>query len=330
MVKLTDYMETRNTDSFPKPPGTIQVLGQGFNAIANNITVIALPILLDLLLWLGPRIRLTNLMQPYFDEWLRLEASGQSLPMETSLLTEFWQGFNLLAILRTFPLGVPSLMSASLVGGTPLGAPLELENDSWLMALGWLVMLSLVGWTLGALYYRQIAQAATNAQVDLPRALFHSLLLSGGWNLFALMAGIPALLILGILMLINGLLANIAYLIILVLVLWLCIPVFFSAHGIFIKNHNAFQAVAQSFRLVRYGLPPLGWFALLAILLSQGMDMLWRIPPTNSWMALVGILGHAFIASSLLAASFIYYYEMNNWIERAAQWLNSQSTSASA
>jgi hypothetical protein len=42
----------------------------------------------------------------------------------------------------------------------------------------------------------------------------------------------------------------------------------------------------------------------------------------------IGILGHAFISTSLLAASFIYYRDLNTWIESAQQWLKKQKTSS--
>jgi len=67
---------------------------------------------------------------------------------------------------------------------------------------------------------------------------------------------------------------------------------------------------------------------MLTIVISQLMDMLWRVPPTESWMMGVGILGHAFISTSLLAASFIYYRDLNTWIESAQQWLKKQNTSS--
>ncbi len=327
MVKLIDYMEIQNSDSFPQPPASIQILGQGFNIAANNVAIILLPIFLDVFLWLGPRIKITNLMQPILADIHQLETSGQAMPMPTETLLEFWNGFNLLTILRTFPLGVPSLMAINISNESPLGLRADFEADTWLMVLAATIGLMVLGWVLGALYYRQVSQVTLNYQNSLTQNLIQSVLLSGTWHFVAFIASLPVLLILGILLLINGLLANIAYLILLVIVLWLAIPAFFSAHGIFSKGNNAFQSIVQSFRLARYGLPPLGWFILLAVVISQGMDALWRIPPANSWMALVGIFGHAFISSSLLAASFIYYYEMHNWIERAAQWLNSQAAS---
>jgi hypothetical protein len=58
------------------------------------------------------------------------------------------------------------------------------------------------------------------------------------------------------------------------------------------------------------------------------MDLLWLIPPATSWMTVVGICGHAFVSTSLLAASFIYYHDLNTWIESALQWLKTQKTSS--
>jgi hypothetical protein len=54
---------------------------------------------------------------------------------------------------------------------------------------------------------------------------------------------------------------------------------------------------------------------LCVIVLSTGLNYLWSVPPDNSWMTLVGIAGHAFITTALLAASFVYYRDMNTWLQ---------------
>jgi hypothetical protein len=56
-------------------------------------------------------------------------------------------------------------------------------------------------------------------------------------------------------------------------------------------------------------------FVLSVFLLSRGLSYLWLIPGGDSWMMLVGILGHAFISTTLLAASFVYYRDMNDWLQ---------------
>jgi len=56
-----------------------------------------------------------------------------------------------------------------------------------------------------------------------------------------------------------------------------------------------------------------GMFLLAAILIAQGLDLLWIAAPTDSWLTLVGITGHAFIYTALIASSFIYYQKSSEW-----------------
>jgi hypothetical protein len=54
-------------------------------------------------------------------------------------------------------------------------------------------------------------------------------------------------------------------------------------------------------------------------MLSVGLNFLWAIPPKDSWIALVGILAHAFVTTALLAGSFIYYRDMYVWLSTALE-----------
>ena len=49
------------------------------------------------------------------------------------------------------------------------------------------------------------------------------------------------------------------------------------------------------------------------MLLNQGLNMLWQVPPENSWLMLISIIGHAFVTTGMLSASFVYYQDMNRW-----------------
>jgi hypothetical protein len=102
----------------------------------------------------------------------------------------------------------------------------------------------------------------------------------------------------------------------------------FSPHGIFVGNLQAWKAIFRSIRVTNATLPTTGLFFLAVILLSQGLDLLWSVPPENSWLMLVGLLGHAFVATSLLSASFIYYRDVAHWLESlSTQLTRSSSTS---
>jgi hypothetical protein len=45
---------------------------------------------------------------------------------------------------------------------------------------------------------------------------------------------------------------------------------------------------------------------------------------------LVGIIGHAFISTALLAASFVYYRDINAWLKIVFDQLQRQTTSIKA
>jgi hypothetical protein len=69
----------------------------------------------------------------------------------------------------------------------------------------------------------------------------------------------------------------------------------------------------------------------MAIVISQGMDLIWLNPAADTWMALVGIFGHAFITTGLLAGSFIFYRDLSSWVDEALAWVKThQITSARA
>jgi Ni,Fe-hydrogenase I cytochrome b subunit len=105
-------------------------------------------------------------------------------------------------------------------------------------------------------------------------------------------------------------------------------PVFFSAHGIFALRLDAFRSILNSLRMVRYTLPNTGLFLLAFLLINEGMNFLWRTPQQASWWMLVGIAGHAFVSTALLAASFIYYHDINAWLTVVFEQLQRKTSSA--
>jgi hypothetical protein len=107
-------------------------------------------------------------------------------------------------------------------------------------------------------------------------------------------------------------------------------PVFFSVHGIFALHLNAFRSILGSLRMVRFTLPNTGLFLLVFVIINTGMNFLWNTPSENSWWMLVGIAGHAFVSTALLAASFIYYRDINVWLAAVLSQLQKQTTSVRA
>ena len=313
-------------ETLPPPPGVIGSLRAGFDAIASNPSVILLPLTLDLFLWLGPRLRVGQILINIYGEissfW---EFVGiPSLNLETAqgnsaLFLEQLQNFNLLSTLRTFPIGIFSLMSGRMPSQTPLGAPFIFKIDSEFAFLGWVVLLTLVGWLLGGMFFHWVSMAVIDpsqpGEKRLGRSVLQSMLLSVLYFIMAIFFGTPVLTMLALILIVKPVLAQGMLLITALLSMWLIVPLFFSPHGIFMRRQNAFLSIYTSLRMARFTLPTSSLFVLSVILIAYGLNFLWDIPSPDSWMTLVGIAGHAFITTSLLAASFIYYRDMQVWLQ---------------
>ena len=240
----------------------------------------------------------------------------------------FLDQFNLFSLLRTFPVGITSLMSGRMPIQTPFGSPPDLEVASFFNAMGWWLVLAISGWILGSVYFYWVSGVALKPQQrSFPQSITQAILLSAIWLALLFFFGLPAFLFFSVLALISPLLAEAAMLIVALISLWLALPIFFSPHGIFTYQQNAFMAILNSLRMVRYTLPVSGLFLLSTIIISQGLDFLWRTPAENSWLTLVGIAGHAFISTALLATSFIYYRDVNAWLQAIAEKMKARTTS---
>jgi hypothetical protein len=314
----------------PPPPGLIASLAAGFDSVANHITVITLPLLFDLFLWFGPRLRLETLrpsLMAFFTLLIRARPAEEA-PLLHARAETVIQSINLFSALRTFPVGTPSLLSTLLPIENPLGTPLLLDAGSFTDLLGWLGTLVLCGWIAGAIYLQWVSRVALQpGKKPAGRAILQALLLSFLLVAAALFLGAPLMLIFGATSVVNPLLAKIMQVLAFTIALWLAAPIFFSVHGIFTFQMDAVRALFNSLRMTRFTLPATTLFLLLMILISAGLDTLWRTPTPDSWWLLVGLAGHAFISTALIAASFIYYRDVNSWLKVVFDQLKAQTNS---
>ncbi len=305
--------------TIPPPPGIIGSLRAGFDAIASHVAVILMPLGLDLLLWLGPRLSMDRLVQPALQQIATLAASSgtqaDTVQSWMDIYQQFFSEFNLLVILRTFPIGVFSLMSGRVPAQTPLGNPGVVEVSSAGVLLVLMVLLTVTGWLLGGLYFHWVATLVVREAPAPARSIAQTLLYSSIWAVLTWLIGVPLLFVMGILFSINALIGEGALLLLAFLSWWLIVPVFFSPHGIFVKRQNALASFVGGFQMTRFTLPVTSLFVLTIVLIGIGLNLLWSVPAVDSWLALVGFMGHAFITTALLASSFVYYHDMTGWLQ---------------
>jgi hypothetical protein len=321
---FTPAQETTNP-----PPRLITALRSGFDAVANHIGLIVIPLILDLFLWLGPHVSLKTILLPMSQMFASLP--GMDAPEMGDLVRhsqELWQTLaeqiNLASTLRTYPIGIPSLMAGLFPLDTPFGkAPITEVGSTGLGALLLLVFI-LTGLVAGSYYFAVVARAVSSKP---PEESFkgyawfagQAILLSASWLALFLIISLPASMILGIMAMISPAFATLGLMLMGVVLIWILVPLMFSPHGIFMYRQNALYSMLNSVRLVRFILPGTGLFFLTIIILSQGLDLLWQAPPPTSWLTLVALAGHSFVTTSLLAASFVYYHDAMQWVQELVQ-----------
>ena len=299
---------------------------KGFNTIANHWYLILFPIIMDVLLWLGPKIKVKTLLTPFINLMTEnvLKLSPPELQTTAQTYQSIWNQlidqFNLTTMVRTFPIGVPSIIARQSPLTSPLGQGIsyEIPSINWIfIALG---LLLLVGFLLGSVYFFLISQvtATEKSQLSLREvfsAYLQSLVMFCLMIILLILISAPLLMLLSILSLINLGIGQFFMMMAAFLLLWLLMPLVFSPHGIFVLKQKALPSMLISVRLVRLFLPGTGLFIMTTILLSEGLNMLWTLPDPDSWMTLLGIGGHGFILTGVLAASFIYYREGLKWMQ---------------
>jgi hypothetical protein len=329
-------MDKLESQVMPAPPNMIDALRAGFDSVANKIVIIIVPIALDLLLWLGPHFQIKTILNRYIDSvassTLTTLQTGDLLSTMMDTLHSAASQYNLLSLMRTFPVGIPSLMSSKLPTLIPNGLPLLVDITHPLVIIGVAAGLLVIGLIIGCFYYLLVAQVALNGYIDLKQALsnwmwssLQVISLALALLLLFIVVSIPSICVISAIALFGIPLGQFAFFIYIGIILWLAFPLLFSAHGIYVNHLGALASVRRSMAMTRMTLPTTALFLLSVIVISEGLNLLWRVSPENSWLTLLGIGGHAFITSALLAASFIYYRDADLWTQGTIRMLKSQS-----
>jgi len=245
---------------------------------------------------------------------------GEVMEAGQEIWTAAAQRINLLIGLRSLPVGIFSLFTGILPVENPLGSPIFWDISS-LGTAGLIVLIAFsLGIFLGGLFFSAVRQAALYDDLnwrtifqDWPRVSLQSGILSLIWIIFFM-----AILVVGScaatgITLFSVSLGQMVIILFGIISFWLIFPLIFSPHGIYSKGQKAWKSILSSIRLTNLTFLKTSLFILLVLLLNQGLNMLWQVPPENSWLMLISIIGHAFLTTGMLSASFVYYQDMNRW-----------------
>jgi hypothetical protein len=346
----------------------IDILGHGFQTVARRWWLILIPVLLDSLLWLGPHISVQDLaqeaIQTFEIELSALPAEGldEWFDILSKALDEASARYNTLSMLRVGMLGVPSLL---IWGGATLGSPSAYEGlwVSFLRTIDmtdllltvpradfalpvvwqvqergtWLLLvlsLSLLGIAIGSIY---LTTLWPNVETDPKRTPFWARVgkLSVRFVLFWLLRalvlallGVPFVFALALLNLLSSELALLFASITLGLATWLSFYGTFVLASMVVNDAPVLRAIWNSIGVVLRNFWPTLWLFILMNLIGGGMTILWKQISHGAWTGLA-IVGNAYIGTSLIAASLLFYQDRyTSWQVALAELLAKQQKQA--
>lgn len=302
--------------------GVIDCLSAGYRYLGWRLELILIPIVLDLLLWLGPRLNVAPLFEQFAASYRTLASAegvtpdiGQMVSQLSDSIRQMGEGSNLLN---------------GLVSGTLLHVPsLPVVTASWLphytidittlgeAAIWWLVF-SLLGLLLGVIYLTLLARrlpigsAAGSSGGQVAVAVLRHWLQVIGFVIIASLAllvlYLPISFIVGLMMLVSPAIGSAAAALAGAMTLVVFFYLYFVTAALIMDNVPLGVAIMRSIRLVRENFWATLGFILLSNLIGLGIALLLvQLANLAMWAGFVAIVINAYIGTGLSMALLVFY-----------------------
>ncbi len=311
-----------NTSDFSppsRPIGVFQSLLAGFDRIAAKPYILLPPILLDLFLWLGPRLTLPSVLQGFMDLLVipngADEAMVEQIDMLQSITSDLSHRLNLFAMISNIPAGLSSLMSSRMPLLNPWNQSLEITIDSVILAFLLLALMILIGQGIGTQFHLWVAQQVAPGKELANRwtASGKMILLAIGFYFVLVLFGMGIAFIASLSAIVLPLFGLVVAFLGFTFGFWLFVYLFFTPHGIVRYGMGVFRAMVESATLVRWNLLPAIGYLGVSFGISWLTSQAWLLPMEDSWYLILAIVGHAFVSVTLLAGSYAFYQGRREW-----------------
>lgn len=308
----------------PTPPvGVIESLARGFDTVTDHLWLILIPLLLDVLLWTGPRLAMGPAIELMYEQF---KASSPIALIEDENAEAMWVMLDedLGNASQTFGETYQAIwLMPSVLNQIPAELlPFDYEPSTWIMSRPYHLFVYLLGsWVFSAsmmtLYMMVLAAPFRSPSMTPSKTLFagvQSLIFLGGVPLLGLFLLAPFFLLGGMLGLLSGFLANMAVFGGMMLLSWVTLFGVFTLHGLLVYGQNLFKALWQSMRIVQWNAGPTMTFFLLLLTINWGLtEFVWRLVSPGDWLMLVSIAAHAFVSTGVMTASFVFYKDRHRY-----------------
>ncbi len=303
-----------------RPIGVFQSLMTGFDKIAAQPLLILPPIILDLYLWLGPRLSVSSFLEELVSFLVKTAETDPALSEQVSLiqttLMDVGARLNLFALLSSMPVGVPSLMAGRMPILTPLGEAKTISITDPLILFGIIIVLIILAQGFGTQYHLWVARqiALEDELADRWKAWGRMVILSFGLYIALISFLFGLSLVSTILNLASPYLVVIAVVFGFTFVFWVVVYFAFTPHAIIRYRFGIIRSMMESATIVRWNmLPALGYLGL-SFAITWLTNQIWFLPRGDSWFTILAIVGHAFVSATLLTGSYAFFQGRREWM----------------
>ncbi|MBC7232935.1 MAG: hypothetical protein H5T68_06830 [Chloroflexi bacterium] len=303
--------------------GIIDTLSAGFDRVTRRLWLVVIPVLVDIGIWIGPKLSIGELVQKVVVALPTASDVGdqyqQTWAFIQAYLTNLGSHTNILTFLSLRLLGLPSLTGNFTPKAVPFAAAQRLiEIPTWPALLGTAILLTMLSLFISCFCLSLIAQEVREEELDIPYVLQTTwrswlrvvTLLSVMLLLTAMMTsgvGILAALLSLISQELSWLILNLFTWGALLVGVYIAIILFFTLRAIVLDDIGIVRALWHSFNVVHRNFLATIGFILLINIVQTGLLYIWRMLATNVMGTAVGIIGNAYVGTGLVVASFIFY-----------------------
>ncbi len=293
----------------------IDALSAGFGALGRSPGWALIPVAVDILLWLGPRLSPRPLAVRVFEEASRLSARLAAEGAADAVGT--WRevadqlgSVNLLGLLTWWQ--VPTV-----IGPRPVPAPWPAPTvviENWPSFLGLTLGLALAGLLLAAVYLGGLASALRGEAVK--PGSFAAYALRGWGRLIVLVllglaaltvTAVPVLILVAVLNLVSPALAELVIWVWAIGLVWANIYLFFVHPAMFVSDVGPVEAIKASVGVVRRHFWSAMGLILLFYLISFGMSIIWNVLMAGWAGVVLAAAGNALVVSGLILGAMVFY-----------------------
>jgi hypothetical protein len=195
------------------------------------------------------------------------------------------------------------------------------------------LLLTGLGMVIGSIYLTSVSRSLEDSEDDgpfWPRAMQLGKRVVLFWILRAVILavlGIPFLLMVLMLGALSSALAVVFSTVALGMATWAAFYGIYLVPSLAVNKSSLWRALWNSYNIVLRNFWSTLWLFLLINLIGGGLSILWSRMSTGSWLTWVAIVGNAYVGTSLVAGSLVFYQDRyQRWQRAIADLLSRRPT----